>query len=156
MKNRDAIPALIWIIIGLAVMVVSYQMSLGTLHTPGPGLLPFLLGSLLIVVSIPILVGSLRVFKKTAPESRGAEIWAGVEFKNVLVIIISLVAYALLLERLGFILTAFLFLFVLFATFDSPRWFFALGVSSVTIFITYILFNVVLRVELPSGLLRIW
>jgi putative tricarboxylic transport membrane protein len=147
---------LIWIIIGLAVMVVSYQMSLGTLHTPGPGLLPFLLGSLLIVVSLPILIGSLRLFRKTVPESRAAEIWAGVEFKNVLIIIISLVAYALLLEKLGFILTAFLFLFVLFATFDFQRWLFALGVSSVTIFITYLLFNVVLRVELPSGLLRIW
>jgi putative tricarboxylic transport membrane protein len=147
---------LIWIIIGLAVMVVSYQMSLGTLHTPGPGLLPFLLGSLLIVVSLPILIGSLLLFRKTVPESRAAEIWAGVEFKNVLIIIISLVAYALLLEKLGFILTAFLFLFVLFATFDFQRWLFALGVSSVTIFITYILFNVVLRVELPSGLLRIW
>ena len=147
---------MIWIIIGLAVMVVSYQMSLGTLHTPGPGLLPFLLGSLLIVVSLPILIGSLRLFRKTVPESRAAEIWAGVEFKNVLIIIISLVAYALLLEKLGFILTAFLFLFVLFATFDFQRWLFALGVSSVTIFITYLLFNVVLRVELPSGLLRIW
>jgi putative tricarboxylic transport membrane protein len=147
---------LIWIIIGLAVMVVSYQMSLGTLHTPGPGLLPFLLGSLLIVVSLPILIGSLLLFRKTVPESRAAEIWAGVEFKNVLIIIISLVAYALLLEKLGFILTAFLFLFVLFATFDFQRWLFALGVSSVTIFITYLLFNVVLRVELPSGLLRIW
>jgi len=137
-------------------MVVSYQMSLGTLHTPGPGLLPFLLGSLLIVVSLPILIGSLLLFRKTVPESRAAEIWAGVEFKNVLIIIISLVAYALLLEKLGFILTAFLFLFVLFATFDFQRWLFALGVSSVTIFITYLLFNVVLRVELPSGLLRIW
>lgn len=137
-------------------MVVSYQMSLGTLQTPGPGLLPFLLGSLLIVVSLPILIGSLLLFRKTVPESRAAEIWAGVEFKNVLIIIISLVAYALLLERLGFILTAFLFLFVLFATFDFQRWLFALGVSSVTIFITYLLFNVVLRVELPSGLLRIW
>ena len=156
MKNRDAIPALIWIIIGLAVMMVSYRMSLGTLHSPGPGLLPFLLGSFLIVASLPILVGSFLALRRTGPDNRGAEIWAGVEFKNLLIIVISLVAYALLLESLGFILTAFLFLFLLFATFDSRRWFFALGISSVTICITYILFNVVLRVELPSGLLRIW
>ncbi len=156
MKNRDAIPALLWIIIGLVVMVVSYQMSLGSLHTPGPGLLPFLLGFLLIAVSLPILIGALWISLQTAPESRTAEIWAGVEFKNVLIVILSLVADALLLERLGFILTAFLFLFALLATFDSQKWFFALGVSSVTIFVTYLLFNVLLRVELPSGLLGIW
>jgi putative tricarboxylic transport membrane protein len=156
LKNRDALLALLWITIGLAVMVVSHRMSLGSLHTPGPGLLPFLLGSLLIVVSLPILIGPLLLSKRTAPGSPTAGIWEGVELKNVLIIIISLVAYALLLERLGFILAAFLFLFVLFMAFDSHRWFFALGVSSLTIFVIYLLFIVVLRVELPSGLLRIW
>ena len=69
---------------------------------------------------------------------------------------VSLVAYALLLEKLGFLITAFLFLFVLFSAFDSRRWFFALGVSLLTISITYTLFVLVLRVELPSGLLRFW
>ncbi len=156
MKKRDVIPALLWIIIGLAVMAVSYQMSLGTLHTPGPGLLPFLLGSLLIVVSLPILVVSIMRFKPTVPGTGETGIWTGVEFRNVLVILIALVAYALLLEKLGFLLTAFLFLFTLFATFDSRRWFFALGVSLITILITFTLFVMVLRVELPQGLLRIW
>ena len=137
-------------------MAVSYQMSLGTLHTPGPGLLPFLLGSLLIIVSLPLLVGSLLRFKPTVPGTGEMGIWAEVEFKNVLIILIALVAYALLLERLGFLLTAFLFLFVLFATFYPRKWFFALGVSLITILVTYALFVMALRVELPSGLLRIW
>jgi putative tricarboxylic transport membrane protein len=156
LKKRDVIPALIWIIIGLTVMAVSYQMSLGTLHTPGPGLLPFLLGSLLIVVSLPILVVSIMRFKPTVPGTGEAGIWTGVEFRNVWVILIALVAYALLLEKLGFILTGFLFLFTLLATFDSRRWLFALGVSLITILITFTLFVMVLRVELPQGLLRIW
>ena len=156
MKKKDMIPAFIWIFIGLAVMAVSYQMSLGTLHTPGPGLLPFLLGSLLIIVSLPIFVGSLLRFRRTVPGTVEAGIWAEVEFKNVLIILIALVAYALLLERLGFLLTAFLFLFVLFATFDRRKWFFAFGVSLITILVTYALFVMALRVELPSGLLRIW
>ena len=64
LKKRDVIPALIWIIIGLAVMMVSYQMSLGTLHTPGPGLLPFLLGSLLVIVSLSIFINSLTAVQK--------------------------------------------------------------------------------------------
>ncbi len=137
-------------------MAVSYQMSLGTLHTPGPGLLPFLLGSLLIIVSLPILVVSIRRFKPTVPGTGETGIWTGVEFRNVWITLIALVAYALLLEKLGFLLTAFLFLFTLFATFDSRRWFFALGVSLITILITFTLFVMVLRVELPQGLLRIW
>jgi putative tricarboxylic transport membrane protein len=119
-------------------------------------LLPFLIGLLLIIVSLPILIGSFLVFKKTPRGSPETGIWAGVEFKNVLIIVISLVAYTLLLEKLGFLLVAFLFLFVLFASFDSRGWFFALVVSLVTISITYSLFVLVLGVELPSGLLRFW
>jgi len=156
LKKRDVIPASVWIIIGLAVMMVSYQMSLGTLHMPGPGLLPFLLGSLLVIVTLPIFINSLVLFKRTSPGTRETGIWAGIEFKNVLIIVVALVAYALLLEKLGFLITAFLFLFVLFSAFDSRRWFFALGVSLVTILISYTLFVLVLRVELPSGLIRFW
>jgi putative tricarboxylic transport membrane protein len=90
----------------------------------------------------------------TASSSSETGIWAGIEFQNVLIIVVSLIAYALLLERLGFLISAFLFLFVLFGAFDSRRWFFSLGVSLITILITYTLFVLVLRVELPSGLLR--
>jgi len=156
LKKRDVIPALIWIIIGLAVMIVSYQMSLGTLHTPGPGLLPFLLGSLLVIVSLSIFISSFALVKKPSPGTSEAGIWAEIEFKNLLIIVVSLVAYALMLEKIGFLITAFLFLFVLFSLFDSRRWFFALGASLLTVSITYTLFVLVLQVELPSGLLRLW
>lgn len=147
---------MIWVVIGIAVMAVSYRMSLGSLHTPGPGLMPFLLGSLLLAVSLPILAGSLVHFRKAAPLPGEKEIWKGVEFKNVLIILVSLVAYALLLEGLGFLLTTFIFLFILFATFDSRKWLLALGASLLTVLFTYILFVVALRVELPPGLLRLW
>lgn len=156
LKKRDVIPALIWIVLGLAVMIASYQMSLGTLHTPGPGLLPFLLGSLLVIVSLSIFINSLTLFKKTSPGTSETGIWAGIEFKNLLIIVVALVAYPLLLEKLGFLITAFLFLFVLFSVFDSRRWFFALGASLLTVSITYTLFVLVLQVELPSGFLRFW
>ncbi len=156
MKRNDSIPALVWVILGILVMIVSYQMSLGSLHTPGPGLMPFLLGALLSIVSFPILLGSLLRFKKTNLAAGQRGIWDRGEFKNVLIILISLLAYALLLEWLGFLLTAFFFLFTLFATFDSRRWALAFGGSLLTILITYVLFVVALRVELPPGLLRIW
>jgi len=155
LKKNDYLPGLLWLLLGAAVMAVSYRMSLGTLHTPGPGLMPFLLGSLLILVSLPIFVGSLLRLKQGPGTAREAGIWTGVEFKNVLVILISMIGYALLLERLGFLLAAFLFLFTLLATFDSRRWFLALGASFLTILITYLLFVVALKVELPHGLLRL-
>jgi len=153
-KKRDIIPAIIWIIIGLTVMMVSHGMSLGTLQTPGPGLFPFLLGSLLLIISLSIFINSLNVTKKISVGTDETGIWSGIEYKNVLIIGVSLVAYALLLVKLGFLITAFLFLFVLFSVFDSRRWILTLVVSLITISITYTLFVLILQVELPPGLLR--
>ena len=153
-KKRDIIPGIIWIIIGLTVMMVSHGMSLGTLQTPGPGLFPFLLGSLLLIVSLSIFINSLNVTKKISVGTDETGIWSGIEYKKVLIIVASLVGYALLLVKLGFLITAFLFLFVLFSVFDSRRWILTLVVSLITISITYTLFVLILQVELPPGLLR--
>jgi len=153
-KKGDIIPAIIWIIIGLTVMMVSHGMSLGTLQTPGSGLFPFLLGSLLLIISLSIFINSLNVTKKISVGTGDTGIWSGIEYKNVLIIVVSLVAYALLLVKLGFLITAFLFLFVLFSVFDSRRWILTLVVSLITISITYTLFVLILQVELPPGLLR--
>ncbi|HSR11865.1 MAG TPA: tripartite tricarboxylate transporter TctB family protein [Thermodesulfobacteriota bacterium] len=147
-NKRDIIPALLWIAIGLGVMIVSYRLSLGTLHSPGPGMLPFILGSLLLVISLPILIHSI-------PASAGKGepgIWSGIEKKNVVIIVAALIAYALFLEKAGFLLTAFLFLLVLFWVFDPRRWILALGVSLLTAAVTYTLFVLILQVELPPGL----
>ncbi len=148
-KKRDVFPALFWITIGLGVMTVSYQMSLGTLHAPGPGLLPFILGTLLLIVSLPILINSLAVSPEELGDPEG--IWSGIDFKNVLITVGSLVAYSLLLEKIGFFIAAFLFLFVLFSLFDSRRWIFALAVSFITVSATYALFALILQVELPPA-----
>lgn len=136
-------------------MIASYRMSIGNLHSPGPGLFPFLLGALLILVSLPIVIGALLLMKPSASRSKEPGIWAGIEFKNVLLILAGLFSYAMLLEKIGFLMMAFIFLFILFSAFDSRKWLFALLVSSVVVSITYFLFGVVLKVDLPKGLFRI-
>ncbi len=146
--KRDVIPAFLWGAAGLAVMIVSYRMSLGTLHAPGPGMFPFILGLLLLVVSLPILVHSMAASTKNNEPG----IWSGIEKKNVVIIVASLIAYVLLLEKVGFLITAFLFLLVLFWVFDPRRWILALGVSALTAAVTYCLFVLILQVELPPGL----
>ncbi len=150
-RRGDVIPALLWVVIGLVVMIVSYQMSLGSLHAPGPGMLPFILGTLLLIVSLPILVNSIAVSAKNHEPG----IWSGIGIKKVLFIVASLVAYSLFLEKLGFLITTFLFLLVLFWAFDPRRWILALGVSLLTAALTYTLFVLVLQVELPAGLLTL-
>ena len=156
MKKSDLIPATIWMVLGLSVMIVSYRMALGTLYSPGPGLMPFLLGFILILVSVPIFVQSLiRNLRRAERAVVEKGIWTGIEAKNILLILISLIAYALLLEKVGFFIIASLFLFVLFKTFDAKKWYSTLAISLVTVTLIYVLFVMVLGVELPPGLMGI-
>ncbi|MFX0202202.1 MAG: tripartite tricarboxylate transporter TctB family protein [Candidatus Hodarchaeota archaeon] len=154
MKKNDLIPGMIWMGLGIAVAVISYKLKLGTMDTPGPGLMPFLLGIILSICSLPILIRSFLVIKRNENLS-GENIWAGVEFKRLILVLASVLGYIMLLEKIGFELTAFLLLLILFKITDSQKWRWALISSFITILLTFFLFVVFLKVELPSGLWRI-
>lgn len=148
------IPAMFWMGLGIAVAVSSYRLRLGTLENPGPGLAPFLLGIMLSLCSLPILVRSFLVMMKN--EKGGDEsIWSGIQFKKLIIVVASLLGYWMFLEKIGFILTTFLLLLILFKTMDSQKWRAVLVASILTVLVVFIVFVVVLRVELPSGVWRI-
>ncbi len=154
MKKIDMIPAMFWMGLGIAVAVSSYRLRLGTLENPGPGLAPFLLGIMLSLCSLPILVRSFLVMMKN--EKGGDEsIWSGIQFKKLIIVVASLLGYWMFLEKIGFILTTFLLLLILFKTMDSQKWRAVLVASILTVLVVFIVFVVVLRVELPSGVWRI-
>ncbi len=152
MKKNDLIPAIIWIILGIAVAIGSYRLKLGNLANPGPGLMPFLLGIALLVCSFPVLIHSfLKMMRKT--EQKEKIIWSEIDFKKLVIVLTSLIGYAVILEKIGFVTTTFLLLSILFKTVDSQKWFSVLIASILTVIITYFLFVVILKVELPSGFL---
>jgi len=154
MKKNDLIPAMIWVALGIAVAVGSYKLQLGTLRNPGPGLMPFLLGIILLLCSLPILVRSLMVIKIKAKQGDGG-IWSGVQFKRLILVLASLVGYGMIIEEVGFIVSTFFLLFVLFKIIGSRKWLFALITSVIVVLLSYLLFVVVLDIELPSGIWRI-
>jgi len=48
-----------------------------------------------------------------------------------------------------------LFLLILFKSIESQKWSLVLILSLVTVIVTYLLFGVILKVELPPGFIRI-
>jgi putative tricarboxylic transport membrane protein len=85
----------------------------------------------------------------------GESIWSGIQFRKLIIVVASLLGYWLFLEKIGFILTTFLLLLILFKTVDAQRWRSVFTASVLTVVAIYIIFVIVLRVELPSGLWRI-
>ena len=154
MEKNDFIPGLIWMGLGIAIAIESFSLKLGRLNEPGPGLLPFILGIGLSIFSLPVLFSSLKIII-IGDKKNKVGMWSEVNFKKLILVLVSLLGYSLLLEKVGYLLTGFVVLLILFYTVESQKHTTAIILSFVTIIATYILFVIILKVELPSGLLRI-
>jgi putative tricarboxylic transport membrane protein len=149
--NYQIIPVLFWIGLGFFVMILSHNLGLGGLRNPGPGLMPFLLGFFLCMVSFYVLILSLRRKEETdsaAQTEQGGQVRLG----KLCLVLASLFVYALLLEPLGFLVTTFLVLVILFRTLNS-RWRPVLVASVLTALTAYFLFSY-LGVQFPKGILK--
>jgi putative tricarboxylic transport membrane protein len=125
----------------------SLRLGIGSIRNPGPGFMPFFCGCLLGALSIAIFVHTRSTKEGTAGVGRSS--------KKGFWILGGLLFYALLLERLGFIITTFLFLILSLMSFRPRRWAGILLVSSITVMISYLVFGIWLKVQLPKGILGI-
>ncbi len=149
--HYQMIPPLFWIGLSLFVMVLSYKMGLGGFHTPGPGLMPFLLGALLFLTSFYLLGKSLS--KKAGREETLCEEKGQINYRKIGLVLGSLFLFALLLETLGYVVVTSLFFVLLFRSVGN-RWRTVLVASALAVFITYFGFTF-LGVKFPLGILKL-
>jgi len=131
-------------------MGFAYQLGIGKLRSPGPGLMPFIVGGFLFLLSCFLLMVTL--FRKAFREE-SVEEQRGVNFRKLAIVVASLVLYGLLLERLGFLVVTFLLLFFLFWGMGIRRGS-ALVASLITVLATYFVFTY-LGLRFPPGILRL-
>ena len=150
MGKSDRISGSFWFLFCLFIIIESYRLGLGTMYQPGPGFLFFWTG---IVVAIMSLIVVLKSFGaqpaeevKEAPTGKRAAI-------KVILVLVSLFAYAALMEYLGFfIVTLLLFMFLL-AVIEKKKWWFAILVSVAVTGFAYLVFETALQSQLPKGIL---
>ena len=149
-KNRyQIIPILVWIGLGLFVMVCSYKLGIGRLQSPGPGFLPFFLGLFLSAISFCFLLGSLR--KREGRYGRVKEEQGQINPGRLGSVLVSLFAYPLLFETMGFLISTLLMLILLFRCMNK-RWSSVLIASALTVLVSYFLFTS-LGIRFPKGIL---
>lgn len=153
MEKNDLFPAIVWLALGIAVMTISYKLKLGSLENPGPGLMPFLWGTILFICSLPILIRSFPMIPSHGRQE-GPGMWAGVELRKIILTLASLAGYIALLEKIGFTITTFALLVLMYRFVGSQKWRWVFVSSALTMLIAHFLFVTCLKVELPSGLWR--
>jgi hypothetical protein len=96
--GKDFWSAVMFILFGALFIIWSAEYQFGSTQRMGPGYFPTILGILLVVLGILVALPALR---RNAPESHVENIgWRG-----LLVILGSVALYAILLPRLGFVIS---------------------------------------------------
>jgi len=128
----------------------SLKYGFGSLSEPGVGFITFFAGAILALLSLLLFLSSFREKEKQA-ELRA--LWAGLDVKKVLYVLMLLVVYPVLLRPAGFPLCTFILLFLLFRVKGSYGIWTTLLASFFVTAVSYLVFQVWLQVQLPRGIL---
>lgn len=147
MSKRELITLLLWLLLSAVVALQSMRFGLGSFHTPGPGFLTFgvsLVIGLLVVILFLNAAGK-KLNRDVPPLFRGKKI------KSVIYGFSLLIAYPLLLDKLGFFLCTFLFMMGCLKLIERKRWSTAISASVSVALVAYFVFDVWLLVQFPKG-----
>ena len=150
MRNTDGSSGLFWLVVGIGITINSLKYGFGTLHEPGPGFITFFAGAILIILSLSLFFFS---FKDQKARTRLQTLWAGLDPSKVLYVILLLVAYTFLLKPIGFLISTFFLLFLLFRVKGNYRLKSIFLMSLLVTVGSYIIFEIWLKAQLPKGVL---
>jgi len=147
----------VWLLIGVIISAWSFRTGLGSFQEPGVGFVAFAAG--LFVMAIGALV---TIFRRPKAQKVGtvsartrSRFLESAPFKLTYTLAL-LVFYALLLDFLGYIITTFVVLFGLFFDPVDRRWPGPLLASFLSVAVTYLVFEVWLKSQLPRGIFPWW
>jgi putative tricarboxylic transport membrane protein len=152
MKKGELIVALTMGLLGIWIVIDSYNMGLQTISNPGPGFFPLVLGVLLCLLVLLICIRSIRYSKKVSTIEKTSVKYL-TNFIKPGLILACLLGYFFFLDTLGFPITTFFFLFILFWIGYPRKWLFISIFSVILVALAYLIFGYLLQTPFPFGFL---
>src|SRR5262245_40657293 len=149
MKKETIVTSILFLLLALGAFIESMKLPFGRISAPAAGFFPAVLAVLLAVNSLFILVGVLRRGHDGAAQGES------LKWKKILLALGSLLVFGLVFERLGYLLTTFLFIIYLLRIVERQSWRLALSVALSASLVSYIVFGLLLGTPLPAGLLQL-
>ena len=147
MRRMDIISGVFWVCLSVLAVIESSKLGLGSWQRPGSGFLPFGAASILGLLSIVNLVSALRSGKEIEGEG-----WANSKgWPRMVFVLVVLLVYTLVLEKIGFMIGTFALMLLLVKGIEPQSWPRAILFSFLVCIISYLLFQVCLKSQLPVG-----
>lgn len=151
MKKYERITGFIFIILGVATMLYAViSLGLGTIKHPGPGFFPLICGICLVVFS-----GIWLFATRKDEDGETQPFWGKGEWIRPLLAVIITSLYGAVMDGLGYIIATFLFLVIWQFVIEREKWLKTAIIAVVGTIVMYILFQYLLAVPLPEGLISI-
>ena len=149
MIKAQRITGLIFIMLGAYVTWYSmFKLKVGTISRPGSGFFTLICGLGILVLSLIWLLSGLK-----KQEDKGA-MWEKGQWLSPLLAIVVTFAYAFLMEPLGYIISTAVFIILWQVIVSRARRITIIVFTIIGTAVMYLLFEVLLSVPLPNGLLR--
>jgi putative tricarboxylic transport membrane protein len=144
-KRADALAGIFFALVGIVVMTQAIGLGIGTATDPKPGFFPLLGGLGLTVISTILLVRSLGEHSIELKEF--GDLW------RPLFLVLGLGIYILTLDMLGYIIATVILSAIVLHLMDTKPWWALFGISLGLALSSYFLFDRLLGVILPKGIL---
>ncbi len=137
-----------WFCLGLAVLIgiLGYQLGVGALEKPGPGFLPVIAAGFIALFSLLLLL-------RNVPSGGEKKIFQGIFWHRIILTLLLLFIYSFILPRVGYLLSTFLVMTVLFRLIRKVPWGYVILWGAVSSLASFLIFNTWLEVTLPAGFL---
>ncbi len=148
MRRLDFWGDVFWLLFAIYVSVEAYRLGLGSWRNPGDGYFPFGAGLLLGIMSLSTLIKPPGMSEK-ASDSISEEL----KWENVVVVLMTMVLYVFLFNKIGFVPCTFLLFVFLLRVIGHGRWVTSIVVGFIVTLSSYVLFEILLKAELPLSIL---
>jgi hypothetical protein len=138
-------------ILAIFTGVVSIQLGVGGLDLMGSGFMPLLASMLLFALSLIDFISSLVKGRTGKKDKKGPTLG---ELTKPAMLIGALIVYVYFLSSVGFPIMTFLLVYVLFVMMQPKKWRLDLFYAALVSAVTFLFFDVALKVRLPAGILR--
>jgi len=145
-KDPEILAGLFFVVFGIAVIFGALGLPLGTPLEPKPGFFPLLAGIFLAVVSLIYFTGHLR---KSGSGIQSSGVW-----RRPAGLIAGLCLYSLILDFAGYVIATILLSVIILRILETPKWWRIVPLGFAASVGSYLLFDVILGVTLPPGLLK--